>query len=801
MNRILATKTLVFVTCSLFIIAYFAPFGPILSAQPKDDWVAHPMYISLFASSLPPTNSFSPSQIRTAYGLPSSGGTGATIAIIDAYNASTVLNDLTIFSNQYNLPPPTTSNFEIYNMSKNIVENTEWTTETCLDVEWAHAIAPDAKILLVQAISNNGDDLLSAINYARSRADVVTISMSWGTDEPTNPNIFDAKLTSSYGAVFFAASGDNGSEINWPASSANVVAVGGTTLSLKSDGTVIFETAWNGSGGGVSIYEPAPAYQTNYGLTSSERTIPDVSYNANPLPGFAVYSNSSWHRVGGTSAGAPQWAAIHALGRSATNANLYDKAKLAYSSYFRDITLGSNGGYSASTGYDLVTGLGSPLTSNFATLSVFPTSGPSEGAVTLSGIGFLGTSANISYLNPVNSSWTAIISNLITAGGTFSYTFNAPDLLRNNLAGDNQPISDNILFRAQDNGNGRSYNTSVPYMEWRRGLAQIGNVTATGLFGNNTDLATSVFVQNGDLVPVVGNWFNPGNISLLWDDVSNVGTTSTDSTGFFNTTMLVPTTSAGPHVLTINDGVSNFCINITRLPSTANNYVAGWHTSDFPINLTRDYSVNETFYSINSGPIFNVTANGQPTITTEGSSNQLEYWSTWNVYGTITGTTDLPHVTLTGIKLDKTAPAGTITTNPTTSTTVITLTLSATDAISGIAQMRFSNDNATWSNWEPYATSKAWNLLNGNGQKTVTVQYMDNAGLTSLTYSCSVTLQTPQPTLSPTIKPAITDSPSPTPTPLPTATPQAPELNIEMVLVLLAASTLMLALIFKRSRK
>ena len=143
-----------------------------------------------------------------------------------------------------------------------------------------------------------------------------------------------------------------------------------------------------------------------------------------------------------------------------------------------------------------------------------------------------------------------------------------------------------------------------------------------------------------------------------------MGTAVIDDTGFFNATMQVPTTVAGQHSLTINDGSSNFCVNLTRLPNVANDYAAGWHTSNITINLTPDYPVNETFYSINGGPVFNVTTNGEPTITTEGDSNTLKYWSTWNVYGT--GLSELPHVTLTGIELDKTAPTGTITTASTT---------------------------------------------------------------------------------------------------------------------------------------
>jgi hypothetical protein len=238
--------------------------------------------------------------------------------------------------------------------------------EATLDVEWAHAIAPDAKILLVEARSPSRTDLMAAVDYARSLPDVVAISMSWGDDEFKSETNYNFHFTSNYNAVFFAASGDNGSGTMWPACSANVVGVGGTTLTLNSDGSVASETAWSGSGGGISTYEAIPSFQSDYGLTGTRRAVPDVSYNGNPSTGFAVYFNSNWIRVGGTSAGAPQWAAIYALDLSANNQNFYARAKSAAATYFRDITLGSNG-YSATVGYDYVTGLGSPLTINFET--------------------------------------------------------------------------------------------------------------------------------------------------------------------------------------------------------------------------------------------------------------------------------------------------------------------------------------------------------------------------------------------------------------------------------------------------
>ncbi len=832
-----AAQILAFFICSMLIVVCFVPLETFLKEHKEENqWVAYPMYISPFAGSVTPQG-YSPSQIRTAHNLPSSGGANTTIAIIDAFDTPNILNYFNTFSNQYGLPDNSTGNFIVKKMAQNIQNDSGWALETCLDVEWAHAIAPNATILLVEAVSPSNSALLAAVDYATSQPGVVSVSMSWGGEEFSGENTFSYESHfNKPGITFFASSGDDGATVKWPAVSARVVSVGGTTLNLNPDGTVISENAWRNSSGGVSNYFALPIFQSNFGLTYINRAVPDVSYNGNPSTGVPVY-NGTWWKVGGTSAGAPQWAAIHALGLSATNNNLYGKAKSAYSSYFRDITSGSNYVNNASTGYDLVTGLGSPLTFNFGTsFAVSPTSGPAGDIITFNGNGFTtNSSVNISYLNPITTIWTPIVSNLTISFSNFTYITIAPDLGQNNNSGDHQATFDNIVFRAQDNSNGRIYNTVVPFTEWRRGLLQVGNMTAQGLFGNRTNLATSLFVQNGDSVPFSGEWFYPGNVSLLWDNTTNMGTIPTDNNGFFNTTFIVPTTAAGQHMITINDGSSNFCVNLTRLPTVANDYVFGWHTSDITINLTPDFAVNETFYSINGGPIFNVTANGEPTVTTEGSNNTLEYWSTWNVYGTVLN--ELPHVTITGIQLDKTTPTGSITTASITNNPTITLTLSAIDALTGIAQMRFSNDNSTWSNWEPYASSKTWTLQNGEGQKTVFVQFMNNAGLAS-TFNYTLTLQALQPTATPTptpinsptpsptqpsipsptlqptnptLSPATTIPPSSTPTPEPTSSPPPtnspttipPEIpvnleSVTIILVILSVLFLVVALIKKR---
>ena len=361
--------TLLFAFSAIFIVVIA---GGMLnsSLEPtnyqESNWTAHTFhYVQPLVSYA--ASGYTPDQIKAAYNLPEGGGAGTTIAIIEAYKAPTIQTDLAFFSNRFGLPAPTSDNFEIHPMVSNIGTDTGWSQETSLDVEWAHAIAPDAKILLVQAKSPSMIDLLPAVDYARGRSDVVAISMSWGDDETFSQTNSDYHFTSNYGAAFFASSGDSGSGAIWPASSPNVVAVGGTTLNLNSDGTLISETAWSGSGGGPSAYEPKPSYQNTYGLSGNRRIVPDVSYNANPSTGVLVYINSVWYVMGGTSAGAPQWAAIQALGRSASNSNFYARAKAPNNStFFRDITSGSNGGYNAASGYDYVTGLGSPLTTNYA---------------------------------------------------------------------------------------------------------------------------------------------------------------------------------------------------------------------------------------------------------------------------------------------------------------------------------------------------------------------------------------------------------------------------------------------------
>ena len=329
----------VFLVALLLAVALMqvAPAG---SSSPGDGWSAStwfhlysPVGKSPEGATLaaPGPTGLSPTQIRKAYNLPASGGSG-TIAIIDAYDCPTVESDFVTFSQQFGLP---TTNFEKHKMTPNIAVDAGWALEISLDVQWAHAIAPNAKILLVEARSASVADLLAAVNYARNRADVVAVSMSWGGAEFLGQSIYNSYFTSNHGVVFFASTGDSGAGVIWPSTVSNVVAVGGTTLVLNPDGTVASETGWSGSGGGLSAYETEPQYQITYNVpgANGKRAVPDVSYDANPATGFPVYDTtayggqSGWFQVGGTSAGTPQWAAIHSLGLSVSNNNLYQDAK------------------------------------------------------------------------------------------------------------------------------------------------------------------------------------------------------------------------------------------------------------------------------------------------------------------------------------------------------------------------------------------------------------------------------------------------------------------------------------------
>ena len=341
----------------------------------------------------------SPGAIHSVYSLsglsPSSGaGAGQIIAIVDAYHDPHALSDLNAFNARYGYAQLSACTslsqsgpcFRQADPQGTPKTNSGWVLEESLDIEWAHAEAPAAKIVLVEAASNSDTNLFNAVSYANSIG-ATEVSMSWGGGEFSGETAFDADMAHA-GTFYTASAGDSGHGAEYPAASPNVIAVGGTTLngcSGTSCSGFTSETTWSGSGGGASAVEGIPGYQSSYtgpvsgastiaGLTGSKRGIPDVSFDANPSTGVSVYDStryqgqSGWFTLGGTSVGAPNWAGVHAAGNAAGKTALQGHSAIysgGYATNLRDITSGTNGtcgtDCTAGKGYDLVTGLGSPV--------------------------------------------------------------------------------------------------------------------------------------------------------------------------------------------------------------------------------------------------------------------------------------------------------------------------------------------------------------------------------------------------------------------------------------------------------
>lgn len=340
---------------------------------------------------------YDPTEIDEAYGINeisfngvTGNGAGQTIAIVDAYNDPDIISDADSFSTNFDLPEfngtgdPTLTVLNQTGGTKLPSNSSKggWDLEESLDVEWAHSVAPMANIVLFEANSASNNNLFQAVRTAADYSGVSAVSMSWSGDEFSTETSDDSTFTTPsghQGVSFVAASGDNGATPQYPSVSPNVISVGGTTLTIDSSGsnfTYGSESAWSGGGGGISQYESQPSYQTNKvnGISSTQRTTPDISMDANPNSGVYVldtYYTGSYLEVGGTSLATPMWAALIAIanqGRTAvglgtlngTSQTLPALYSIPYSSDFNDVTTGNNG-YSAGTGYDLATGLGTPI--------------------------------------------------------------------------------------------------------------------------------------------------------------------------------------------------------------------------------------------------------------------------------------------------------------------------------------------------------------------------------------------------------------------------------------------------------
>lgn len=336
---------------------------------------------------------YGPAQLLGAYSLSgfamaatsSQSGT-PIIAIVDAYDDPYIANDLATYSSTFGLPKLPKCSGSITNSSIPCFQkvnqygsttahpsgNSGWALEIALDVETAHAICQNCRILLVEANSASYANLMTAVDRAVLLG-AHAISNSYGSNEFPSETSFDSHLNHPGIAITFSA-GDGGYGAEYPAASPYVTAVGGTSLFLHNDNSYNSESAWSGTGSGCSAYEPKPIWQTDTGC--AHRTIADVSADADPNTGAAIYDSYAyygqrgWFQVGGTSLAAPIIAGVYALSGhipAATQENSLPYLVASSTSALHDITAGSNGVCdipylcTALPGYDGPTGLGSPL--------------------------------------------------------------------------------------------------------------------------------------------------------------------------------------------------------------------------------------------------------------------------------------------------------------------------------------------------------------------------------------------------------------------------------------------------------
>lgn len=329
-----------------------------------------------------------PKQLLTAYSLTGlSTKPGSIIGIVDAYDDPNIASDLKTYESYYGLPQlptcgvaigsATSSCFEKMNENGGTVampaENTSWDLEIALDVEIAHATCENCSVLLVEASSSSFSDLMKAVDTAVSSGAVV-VNGSWGASEFNGETAYDTNFNKT-GVAFTFAAGDDGYGTGYPAASQYVTSVGGTTLLINAtSSSYISETAWGDTGSGCSSYETKPSWQTDTAKGDcTKRTMNDVSADADPATGVAVYDSVAydnevgWFQVGGTSLSSAFMSGVYALGGvpSEVQANKLPYLDVAA---LHDVTSGSNGRCSvkylctAGPGYDGPTGLGTPDT-------------------------------------------------------------------------------------------------------------------------------------------------------------------------------------------------------------------------------------------------------------------------------------------------------------------------------------------------------------------------------------------------------------------------------------------------------
>ncbi|MGA8112156.1 MAG: hypothetical protein WCA46_00685 [Actinocatenispora sp.] len=314
---------------------------------------------------------YGPSDLKSAYKLPT-GGSGATVAIVDAYDDPSAESDLAQYRSTYGLSACTTANGCFKKVNQNgqtsplPSADSGWAGEISLDLDMVSATCPSCHILLVEADSANDTPLFTSINTAVSMG-AKYVSNSWGGDEVSDQTSIDSQYLNHPGVAITVSSGDNGNGAEYPATSKYVTAVGGTSLSHSSNSRGWTESAWSGAGSGCSAYDAKATWQ-NVTTGCSKRAEADVSAVADPNTGVAVYQTyggSGWAVYGGTSASAPIIASVYALAGTPGASDYPAAYPYSHASNLFDVTSGNNGSCGApmckaGAGWDGPTGLGTP---------------------------------------------------------------------------------------------------------------------------------------------------------------------------------------------------------------------------------------------------------------------------------------------------------------------------------------------------------------------------------------------------------------------------------------------------------
>ena len=437
---------------------------------------AHPTAQTVSPNAIPSGDGYGPSTFQAAYGLAAasaSDGSGTTVAVVDAYNDPTAASDLAEYRSAAGLPALTSGQFTQYNQNgatsplpATAPADDDWTLEESLDVDMVSAICPLCKIDLVEATNDSGTGLYVAEESAATTLGAKYISNSWGGSESSSDLTYDSEYFGHSGTVYTASAGDGAysAGVIYPATSPNVVGVGGTSLSTASNSRGYTESVWKtstteGTGSGCSSNEPQPSWQASLSVITaacSHRVDNDVAADADPATGAAVYDttngNGGWNEVGGTSESSPIIASVFALaGNNGNGGNNAADSIYTHTGNLYDVTSGNNGTCSpsilctAATGYDGPTGWGTP-----DGLTAFQSTSTTGNTVTVtnpgSQTGTVGTAASlqISASDSASgqtltysatglptglsiSSTTGLITGTPTTAGSYSVTVTAKD--------------------------------------------------------------------------------------------------------------------------------------------------------------------------------------------------------------------------------------------------------------------------------------------------------------------------------------------------------------------------------------